>query len=63
MCSQPYVKALDEQRAEGVFPSSVYSREVEDTNVWTPKSEAWKVQQEAAAERETNYRAFFASQK
>merc|ERR1711934_73690 len=63
ICPEGMIKKFDEQRAAKIFPSPVYSRDIEDSYEWEPKHEAWKVQAEAAKERETKYREFFQSQK
>merc|ERR1719371_87794 len=63
LCHGNFVKQMDEQRENKVFPSQVYSRSVKDSFEWEPKHEAWKINAEAGKAREAEYRDFFQSQK
>merc|ERR1712176_1310392 len=63
ICPATFVKEWDEQRANKLFTSPVYSRNIKDSTEWEPKHEAWKTQSEAAQKREAEYREFFAAQK
>jgi len=63
ICPPHMIKEFDEQRELRVFPNTVYSRDIKDSNDWEPKHEAWKIQSVAAKAREEEYRKFFQSQK